>query len=145
MFLSTHHLAGHSITMIRALNQKFRRRTIHAKSSSSVFMRALEYTSRNFCRRSNLHGFKYTQARAKSTESDKHAINHCIWYFLCLVSFVLAIYLITLVLIKYTTTPTITTVETTNYPIWNVQFPAVTFCNINKVYAPATTNIREKL
>lgn len=108
-------------------------------------MRALKYTSKNFCRRSNLHGFKYTQARKETSPSDDNFINHCIWYFLCLVGFVLAIYLIQLVLIKYTTTPTITTVETTNYPIWNVKFPAVTFCNINKVYAPATDTIREKL
>lgn len=127
--------------MIQALNQKFRRRTIHAKgSSSSIMMRSLKYTSKNFCSRSNLHGFKYTQAR-----DGNQFINHGIWYLLCLMSFVLSSYMIRIVMIKYTTTPTITTVETNNHPIWNVKFPAVTFCNINKVYEPATRNIRAKL
>ncbi|KXJ77947.1 hypothetical protein RP20_CCG006004 [Aedes albopictus] len=35
--------------------------------------------------------------------------------------------------IRFKNTPTITTIETTTYPIWNVPFPAVTVCNINKV------------
>lgn len=58
---------------------------------------------------------------------------------------VFAIVLINLVWKRFQTTPTITTVETNNYPIWNVNFPAVTICNINKVYAPATKNITDKL
>lgn len=58
---------------------------------------------------------------------------------------VFAIVLMRLVWDRFQTTPTITTVETNNFPIWNVPFPAVTICNINKVYAPATRNITEKL
>lgn len=58
---------------------------------------------------------------------------------------VFAVVLMRLVWDRFQTTPTITTVETNNYPIWNVNFPAVTICNINKVYAPATRNIIEKL
>lgn len=46
---------------------------------------------------------------------------------------------------RYDSTPFITTIETTSYPIWNVPFPAVTVCNINKVYRPASENIRAKL
>lgn len=34
---------------------------------------------------------------------------------------------------KWQVVPTITTVETTNYPIWNIHFPAVTICSNNKV------------
>lgn len=58
---------------------------------------------------------------------------------------VFAIVLMGLMWDRFQTTPTITTVETNNYPIWNVPFPAITICNINKVYAPATKNITEKL
>lgn len=78
-----------------------------------------------------------------------------------------AVVLILLVWDRFQSTPTITTIETNNYPIWNVpvspntrmdnknqlivyayhdlQFPAVTLCNINKVHRPATMNITEKL
>uniref|UniRef100_A0A182MEP0 Sodium channel protein Nach n=1 Tax=Anopheles culicifacies TaxID=139723 RepID=A0A182MEP0_9DIPT len=34
---------------------------------------------------------------------------------------------------RFRTTPTITTIETMTYPIWNIPFPAVTVCNINKI------------
>ena len=34
---------------------------------------------------------------------------------------------------KWQNTPTITSVEETNYPIWNIYFPAVTVCSNNKV------------
>lgn len=68
-----------------------------------------------------------------------------IWSSAVLMGAVFAIVLMGLVWDRFQTTPTITTVETNNYPIWNVPFPAITICNINKVYAPATKNITEKL
>lgn len=68
-----------------------------------------------------------------------------IWSSATVMGAVFAIVLMGLVWDRFQTTPTITTVETNNYPIWNVPFPAITICNINKVYAPATKNITEKL
>lgn len=46
---------------------------------------------------------------------------------------------------KYQTLPTITTIETYTYPIWNLRFPAVTICNVNKVYAPRAEKFVKKL
>lgn len=63
----------------------------------------------------------------------------------CAMGGLMTVLLIQLVWSRYQTSPTITTVETNNFPIWNVQFPAITLCNINKVYAPASMHIREKL
>lgn len=68
-----------------------------------------------------------------------------IWTSACIMGAVFAIVLMNLVWKRFQTTPTITTVETNNYPIWNVPFPGVTICNINKVYAPATKNITDRL
>ena len=34
---------------------------------------------------------------------------------------------------KWQTQPTITSVAETNFPIWNIHFPAVTICSNNKV------------
>lgn len=56
-----------------------------------------------------------------------------------------ALIMIILIWQRFQSTPTITTVETYYHPIWNVPFPAVTICNINKVYRPATKNIKRKL
>ncbi len=33
---------------------------------------------------------------------------------------------------KYLHNPTITTVVSTNYPVWNIEFPAVTVCPNNR-------------
>ncbi|XP_023287594.1 sodium channel protein Nach-like [Orussus abietinus] len=37
---------------------------------------------------------------------------------------------------RFEKTPTVTTIDTTTYPIWGLHFPAVTICNYNKVYRP---------
>lgn len=34
---------------------------------------------------------------------------------------------------KWQVVPTVTSVDTTNYPIWNIYFPAVTICSNNKI------------
>lgn len=72
-------------------------------------------------------------------------LSQIIWAVSCVLGAVMAIVMMRLIWTKFQTTPTITTIETNNFPIWNVQFPAVTLCNINKVYKPAAENIREKL
>lgn len=56
-----------------------------------------------------------------------------------------AFIIINLVWQRFELKPTITRVETNFYPIWNVPFPSVTICNINKVYRPATLNITKQL
>lgn len=68
-----------------------------------------------------------------------------IWVTACILGIVFAVILIMLVYERFQSTPTITTVETNNFPIWNVQFPAVTICNNNKVFKPATASITTKL
>lgn len=67
------------------------------------------------------------------------------WTACCVLGTAMTLVLINLVWMKYVNTPTITTIETNNFPISNVQFPSVTFCNINKVYAPSAQSIKDKL
>lgn len=38
-------------------------------------------------------------------------------------------------------TPTLTVIETTNHPIGNIHFPAVTICNMNKIAASRALNL----
>ena len=35
---------------------------------------------------------------------------------------------------KWQNTPTITSIEDTNYAVWNINFPAVTICSNNKAF-----------
>ena len=52
---------------------------------------------------------------------------------------VLACYLCYPIFKKYRDEPVLTTVSTTSFPVWNIDFPAVTICNNNKVIASRVT------
>lgn len=56
-----------------------------------------------------------------------------LWIFLCLGGAVLTLTFMAPQYRKWRYSPTITSVDTTNYPIWNIHFPAVTVCSNNKV------------
>ena len=45
----------------------------------------------------------------------------------------MAVFLMIPILNKYIESPTIISPKTTNYPIWNIHFPAVTICSNNKI------------
>ncbi|XP_047002651.1 pickpocket protein 28-like [Schistocerca americana] len=68
-----------------------------------------------------------------------------LWGAACAVCAILAAVLSQLALDRYRHSPTITSVETTAFPIWNVPFPALTLCNNNKVYGPAADRFIENL
>lgn len=46
---------------------------------------------------------------------------------------------------KLEETPTLLVADNYYYPMHNIPFPSITLCNVNKVYAPATGDIRNKL
>ncbi len=52
---------------------------------------------------------------------------------MCFGSVIMSYWLITPMYTKWCEQPTFTTVNSTHYPIWNIDFPAVTICSNNKV------------
>lgn len=72
-------------------------------------------------------------------------IGRTIWGIGTLISILFAIYMMAIIYTRYESTPTQTYIESHNYPIWLVPFPAVTICNNNKVYAPNTLKVAKKL
>ena len=56
-----------------------------------------------------------------------------IWLVLCIGSLLLCGYIIAPIYTKWQNNPTITSIASTNYAIWNIHFPAVTICSNNKV------------
>jgi amiloride-sensitive sodium channel len=60
-----------------------------------------------------------------------------LWTFVCTIGLAGATILINKVWTQYSTSPTITSVESTHFPIWNIPFPAVTVCQVNKVHLSA--------
>ena len=86
----------------------------------------------------SIHGIKYI------SEDGRPQIERFIWLFLCIGSFCLAIYLIEPIYSKWRGSPTFTSIETTNYPVWNIDFPAVTVCSNNKVMRGQLENALKK-
>ena len=56
-------------------------------------------------------------------------MERCLWVVLVLISIVLQIQFVMPILAKHQNTKTITTIDTTNYPIWNIDFPGVSVCS----------------
>ena len=76
---------------------------------------------------SSLHGLKYI------SEDGRHWTERVLWLILCLMGFVLNVYFIVPIWIKWNNQPTLTTLDSTNHPVWEIDFPAITICSPNKV------------
>ena len=46
---------------------------------------------------------------------------------------------------EYINSPTVTTVDSTSHPIWEVPFPAVAICNINKISKSAAWEVAKEM
>lgn len=69
----------------------------------------------------------------KAIEALQKLVTGLIWSCICIGFALFAITLMKIIYNKYESTPIITVVDTNNLPIWNVNFPSVTVCNVNKV------------
>ena len=56
-----------------------------------------------------------------------------LWSICIIGSFTLCVFMVLPFYTKWQTQHTITTVDETNYPIWNINFPAITICSNNKI------------
>ena len=70
----------------------------------------------------SLHGLKYI------TEHNKHGLERLFWIIVVTAFLLLGIFLTSRIVKKWQTSPIITTIETTHYPLTKVPFPAVTIC-----------------
>lgn len=52
---------------------------------------------------------------------------------MCIIAMIVALSLLYLSLHWNSATPTSTVIESTHFATWNIPFPAVTICNVNKV------------
>lgn len=118
-----------------------------------VWLQSLTETTSRFCTETTLHGIRnildavhqISSQTATRLQKLYNVISLVIWCSAFCAGTVFAVILMRLILERFQRTPTITTVETNNYPIWNVEFPAVTICNNNKVYAPCAKKMADML
>ncbi|XP_026469527.1 sodium channel protein Nach-like [Ctenocephalides felis] len=115
-------------------------------------MDCLIQTAKEFSENCTVHGLKHvvTEGDGQKRSSGKicpnfYHIGGSLWMFTCAVAGAMFVFMSILIWRRFDGSPTVVTIESMNYPIWNFTFPAVTLCNVNKVYAPHTQNITELL
>ena len=80
----------------------------------------------------SLHGMKYV------TEDGRNYFEKIFWFAIVSMAVILGAYLTWRILSKWQSSPIITSIDSTNYPLSQVVFPAVTIC-------PTYKGIKEKL
>ncbi|XP_053673786.1 sodium channel protein Nach-like [Anopheles nili] len=89
---------------------------------------------RELCRNTALHGY------SQIVREGYNVTERTVWLLAVLSSTIVAITLLAISWSWSVETPTVTVTESTNYPSWNLPFPAVTVCNMNKISASAALN-----
>lgn len=82
---------------------------------------------RNYCQTTSLHGFSYI------TRQDISRNERYFWLIIVLAAIAASITLVLVSLYANRETPTVTVIESSHFPTWNIPFPAVTICNFNKI------------
>ena len=72
------------------------------------------FLDQGYCDATSLHGVRYI------TEDGRHWSERMLWVILVILGFITVLIFILPILRKYLDSPTLTTIGTTNYPIWQV-------------------------
>ncbi|CAG7731153.1 unnamed protein product [Allacma fusca] len=79
-----------------------------------------------YCDYTTMHGIRYI-AEENRTYGEK--VYWAIW---CIGMFCTAVYMMSKIYTRWESSPVITSVSNTNFPVTNINFPAVTVCTVNK-------------
>lgn len=97
------------------------------KPLKEVFRDWLKDKVVQFCEVTSLHGYVHT------VKAEYKPYERYIWILLSVTALIAAIILLWISWSWSAKTPTTTVIESTNYPTYNLQFPSITICNINKI------------
>lgn len=89
--------------------------------------RALGKSFREFLAKTLVHAYHYL------VEPNRHVSEKIMWVVIHLSMTIAAIYIVLFAWSRFTDNPTITTLESQHYSIFNLNFPAVGICLNNKI------------
>uniref|UniRef100_A0A182PHT5 Sodium channel protein Nach n=1 Tax=Anopheles epiroticus TaxID=199890 RepID=A0A182PHT5_9DIPT len=95
-----------------------------------------------FCENSSLHGLRYI-GRNKAIRG--YTPLRFVWSVIAVVSLAFTLFLSSSAWEQFRSNPTLTTIETTSYPVSLIAFPAVTLCNINKIHSGRAEELQKNL
>jgi amiloride-sensitive sodium channel len=109
------------------------------RPKKEIFQLWLKDKVKNFCSVTSLHGYVHT------TKEEYHAFERWLWIILSFFALITAVILLWISWNWTAETPTTTVIESTNYPTYNLPFPSVTICNMNKISKLALAEIVKEM
>jgi len=97
-----------------------------AQGSNPSTWKKMRTVATDYAQHATIHGLNYV------AEEERTFGERLIWFLLWVGSIGLCFYGMQPIYQKWQNSPTITSIEDTNYAVWNINFPAVTVCSNNK-------------
>ncbi|XP_046392144.1 sodium channel protein Nach-like [Ischnura elegans] len=94
-----------------------------------------------YCKFTSIHGLKYIVMAAKRRKFAESTL----WAVTCSACVASTVILSFTSWQRYSSSPTLVSLESTSHPVWSVPFPAVTLCNVNKVHKPAAIALAQSV
>ncbi|XP_053663720.1 sodium channel protein Nach-like [Anopheles marshallii] len=95
-----------------------------------------------FCENSSLHGLRYI---GPNKAIRGNILLRFVWSVIAMVSLGFTLLLANSAWDQFRSNPTLTTIETTSYPVSLIAFPSVTLCNINKIHSSKAVELGKQL
>ena len=87
---------------------------------------------RKFLKIQNHHNEKFILT-VHTIQKDYHPIERYLWALLSIIALIIAVALLWISWNWNAEMPTMTVIESTNYATYNLPFPAITICNMNRI------------
>lgn len=93
----------------------------------------------NYCSTTSLHGFNHI------TRNDISRGERIFWIAIVIIAIIVSLVLVLVSWFWNRQTPTVTVIESSHFPTWNIPFPAVTICQFNKISKRRATRLAQIL
>ncbi|XP_030377305.1 pickpocket protein 11 [Scaptodrosophila lebanonensis] len=104
-----------------------------------AFKRWFSENLSNYCQTTSLHGFSYI------TRPDISHGERLFWLGIVILAIITSIVLVLISWYWNRETPTVTVIESSHFPTWNIPFPAITVCNFNKISKTKALNFLDRM
>ena len=92
-----------------------------------------------YMQETTLHGLKYI------TETRRHSLERLFWFVIIVIAWTCGAYMIYMVMNKWKTSPVLVSFDSVQTGIYNIPFPSMTVCNMNKVRKSRVEHIDDEL